>query len=130
GGVPHPTADRLRQGDFLMWFSIPSRSVRPRRRPPVTPFRPRLELLEDRRLLSAGALDPTFDGDGTVRTDFGYNLDAAFAVAVQPDGKVVAAGKRGTASGPTDFAVARYNADGSLDTTFDGDGKVFTNFGT
>src|SRR5262245_54341139 len=101
-----------------MWFSDPARTERTRRRRSVTPFRPYLELLEDRCLLTAGALDPTFDGDGIVRTDFGYSGDAAFAVIAQADGKIVAAGKRGAASGRADFAVARYNADGSLDTSF------------
>lgn len=70
-----------------------------------------------------GSLDTSFGGDGKVTTDFGSTGDA-WAVAVQSDGKVVAAG-----GGPGDFALARYNADGSLDTSFDGDGKVTTDFG-
>ena len=45
---------------------------------------------------------------------------------IQADGKIVVAG---TASDYDDFALARYNADGSLDTTFSGDGKLTTDFG-
>ena len=74
-----------------------------------------------------GSLDTTFDGDGKVTTDFDVGEDQAFAVAIQADGKIIAAG---SANGPSsfDFAVARYNADGSLDPTFDIDGKVTTDF--
>lgn len=74
-----------------------------------------------------GTLDSSFDGDGKVTTDFDLNEDEAFAVAIQADGKIIAAG---SANGPNtlDFAVARYNPDGSLDSTFDGDGKVITDF--
>ena len=71
-----------------------------------------------------GSLDTSFDGDGKVVTDFG-GADEAFGVAFQA-GKVVAAGYSFPAGGTYDFALARYNADGSLDTSFDGDGKVVT----
>lgn len=70
---------------------------------------------------------------GKVTTPFG-EFSRANAVALQTDGKIVVAGH--SASGDFssgfdyDFAVARYNADGSLDTTFDTDGKVTTDFGT
>jgi uncharacterized delta-60 repeat protein len=77
------------------------------------------------RYNSDGSLDPTFDGDGLATTDFGGNLDQVLGVAVQANGKIVAAG-RADVSGTFDFALARYNTDGSLDTTFDGDGKVTT----
>ena len=50
-------------------------------------------------------------------------------MAIQADGKIVVAGQSPTAAA-TDFALARYNADGSLDTSFDGDGKVTTDFGS
>src|SRR4029453_17203727 len=61
-------------------------------------------------------------------TDFG-NLGATGvnAVAMQPDGKILAAGEAGTNSNP-DFALARYNPDGSLDVTFGVGGKVTTDF--
>ena len=72
-----------------------------------------------------GSLDTTFSGDGKVTTDFAGGLDEAHGVAIQANGKIVAAG-RALVSGNQDFALARYNADGSLDTTFSGDGKVTT----
>ena len=75
-----------------------------------------------------GTLDPTFDLDGKVTTDFGLR-DSAGDVAIQPDGKIVAAGF-GNGPGEFDFAVARYNSDGSLDTSFGGDGTVTTDFNT
>jgi Domain of unknown function (DUF5122) beta-propeller len=49
-------------------------------------------------------------------------------VALQPDGKIVVAGQDYT-NGETDFALARYKADGSLDGSFSGDGFVTTDFG-
>jgi len=75
-----------------------------------------------------GSLDGTFDGDGWVATDFFGGPDASRAIAIQTDGKIVIAGNGRTASGSTlnDFAVARYNPNGSLDTSFDTDGKVLT----
>ena len=76
-----------------------------------------------------GSLDATFDGDGKVTTDFG-GLEYATSAALQSDGKIVVAGYNGiSSSGGGDFALVRYNTDGSLDTTFDGDGKVTTNLG-
>ena len=59
---------------------------------------------------AAGELDPSFDGDGRVLTDFG-GFDVARGVAIQADGKIVAAG----GSGFGDFALTRSNLDGSLD---------------
>ena len=73
-----------------------------------------------------GALDSTFGTGGKVTTDFGGTADYAWAVAIQSDGKIVAVGMTGN---PFDFALARYNTDGSLDTTFGADGKVITDFG-
>jgi uncharacterized delta-60 repeat protein len=75
-----------------------------------------------------GALDPSFSGDGKQTTDFGSN-DLASGVALQGDGKIVAVGSTDEGSSPTgQFALARYNANGSLDTTFSGDGKKTTDF--
>jgi len=76
-----------------------------------------------------GSLDTSWSGDGKVTTDFDFSNETARSVAVQPDGKIVVAGY-GTAGGNDDFAVVRYNADGSLDTSFDGDGKVTTAIGS
>ncbi|MQA75431.1 MAG: hypothetical protein GEU88_13990 [Solirubrobacterales bacterium] len=80
-----------------------------------------------------GTLDPTFvgdgksAGDGTLTTDFGDSSDLAHAVAIQADGKIVVAGA--TSLGDGRFALARYNPDGSLDSSFSGDGKVTTDIG-
>ena len=70
---------------------------------------------------AAGDLDPTFGIGGIVTTDFGSSTDDAQEVVIQPDGKIVAGGTRGL-----DFAVARYNTDGSLDATFGTGGLVVT----
>jgi uncharacterized delta-60 repeat protein len=76
-----------------------------------------------------GALDATFDGDGKVLTNFTGGVDTADAVAIQADGKIVAAGEAGFLGEWTgDFGLARYDATGTLDATFDGDGKVITRF--
>lgn len=77
------------------------------------------------RYNSDGSLDATFGGDGKVTTNFTAGSDFAFGVLVQPDGKIVAAGRAGGSGGR--IAVARYETDGDLDPTFDGDGKVLTN---
>ena len=78
-----------------------------------------------------GTLDTTFDTDGKLTTPFGTGVDRANSVIIQPDGKIVAGGytdNNGSITN-TDFALARYNTDGSLDTSFDADGKVTTGFG-
>ncbi len=76
-----------------------------------------------------GGLDTTFGGgDGIVTTAIGNDVDNANALAIQSDGKILVAGQ--TYGFDYAFAVVRYNSDGSLDTTFDGDGKATTIFGT
>jgi uncharacterized delta-60 repeat protein len=79
-----------------------------------------------------GTLDTTFGGKGTVTTEFfavpqpGVR-EAAFAVVVQSDGKIVAAGSTSqTGKAPIQTALARYNIDGSLDSSFGRGGKVLT----
>lgn len=72
---------------------------------------------------AAGRLDPTFGAGGTVVTDLGGD-DAADALVVQRDGKVVVAGHRGP-----DLALARYSLDGRLDPSFGRDGIVVTDLG-
>ena len=77
-----------------------------------------------------GSLDTSFDGDGKLTTNFGSATASANSATIQADGKILLAGYIGTAGGVSqDFALARYNIDGSLDATFDSDGKVTTNFG-
>jgi uncharacterized delta-60 repeat protein len=79
-----------------------------------------------------GTLDTTFGGgDGIVTTDLG-DSDVIQSIALTPDGHIVAVGTTGTGSF-SDWAVVRYNADGTIDTTFgagggDGDGIVITDF--
>ncbi|MEU7304371.1 calcium-binding protein [Streptomyces sp. NPDC007206] len=73
-----------------------------------------------------GDLDPGFGGDGTVLTDFG-GTDSANDVAVQSDGRIVSVGSSADPSGTeSDFALSRHNSDGTLDTSFGGDGRVTT----
>src|SRR5262245_28590878 len=70
--------------------------------------------------------DSTFGAVGKVTTDFLYR-DCAFGLAIQADGKLVAAGLvRLQAGFGGDFGLVRYNTDGSLDTTFGNAGKVNT----
>ncbi|MGH9890722.1 MAG: delta-60 repeat domain-containing protein, partial [bacterium] len=64
-----------------------------------------------------GQLDPSFDGDGLVILDVGNERNEFQALAVQRDGKIVAAGSVGIVTS-RDFAVARFNPDGSLDLGF------------
>ena len=75
-----------------------------------------------------GDLDPTFSGDGKQTTDFGFGSGDAAATVRQPDGKIVAVGN--TPGTGFDFALARYNPNGNLDTSFSGDGKQTTDFGS
>lgn len=79
------------------------------------------------RYMPDGTLDHSFSGDGKVTTALGTDTDAAYAVAIQPDGKIVVAGssQRGFATTGVDVAIARYNADGSLDASFGPNGIGF-----
>ena len=81
------------------------------------------------RYKTNGTLDTSFDSDGKVTTAIGSDLDVAYSVAIQSDGKIVAAGNSYNGSND-DFALVRYNTDGSLDTSFDSDGKVTTEVGS
>jgi uncharacterized delta-60 repeat protein len=76
-----------------------------------------------------GALDPSFGTGGKVTTAIGLNDDSGYALALQPDGKVVAAGTAANGASGYDFALARYNPNGSLDPSFNGTGKVLTAIG-
>ncbi len=73
---------------------------------------------------AGGAFDNTFDGNGRLATDFEAGTDVAESVAIQADGKIVAVGYGTASNGLRYIAVARYNTNGSLDTTFSGDGKL------
>ncbi len=74
-----------------------------------------------------GNLDPSFGNGGVVKTRFTDFRDSAESVAIQSDGKIVAGGySNNVGNGGQDFALARYNIDGSLDVLFGNGGKVIT----
>jgi uncharacterized delta-60 repeat protein len=83
-----------------------------------------------------GLPDFSFDGDGRLLTTFGDKDDYITSVKVEPNGKIIAAGFSGKVTdvggGATrfvyDFALARYNEDGSPDATFGSGGQVLTDF--
>jgi uncharacterized delta-60 repeat protein len=75
-----------------------------------------------------GNLDPSFGQNGKVLVDFGGFVDPPRALAIQPNGKIVIAGRDDDGGGAI-IAVARLNSDGSLDPTFGGDGRVTTRLG-
>jgi uncharacterized delta-60 repeat protein len=76
-----------------------------------------------------GTLDTSFSGDGTQTTDFGLGEGGqATGVAIQGNGKLVVVGSAGATSISQDFALARYNPNGTLDTSFSGDGTQTTDF--
>ncbi len=80
------------------------------------------------RLTSSGALDTSFDSDGKVYVDIDGNGGDYFkAMARQPDGKIIVVGYRSWTS--NSLFVARFNDDGSLDTSFNGDGKNYFQIG-
>ncbi len=96
------------------------------------------------RLLPDYTLDASFGNGGTVVTSFGdAGLDQAQDVLVQPDGKIVVVGSANITGNEADsgfmgttyaglssgFAIVRYNADGSLDSSFGNDSKVLSSFG-
>src|SRR5262245_30206546 len=82
-----------------------------------------------------GSRDPTFSGGGKQTVPFGLgdgNQDRANAVAIDAQGRIVLAGSAEVGDFPflnSYFAVVRLNPDGSLDTTFSGDGKQTVAFG-
>jgi len=81
------------------------------------------------RLMPTGALDNTFDGDGFLSFFPSINDDYAEGVVILPDGDIMVAG--GTYQGATsmgDLFMARINSDGTLDSTFDGDGLLIKDF--
>lgn len=82
------------------------------------------------RYNSNGELDNTFGSGGKVTTDIGSGNDLGMSVAIQSDGKILLAGYSYTGNNTVyDFALIRYNSDGSLDNTFSSDGKVTTSIG-
>lgn len=82
------------------------------------------------RYESDGTLDTSFAGDGKTITSIVNNADdAARAVAIQSDGKIVVVGYCGDTAVKVDFCAARYLSNGTLDTSFDFDGRVTASIG-
>jgi uncharacterized delta-60 repeat protein len=75
------------------------------------------------RLNADGSLDTTFNGTGVASQDWHGLADYAQDVIVQVDGKIVVAGSDSNGTDGYDLAFARYNADGTLDTSFNGTGQ-------
>jgi len=82
------------------------------------------------RYNSDGSLDTSFSSGGKLTTNFGWLSFTAYSIAIQPDGKILAAGEGlGLGLGSSiDFALVRLNSDGSLDVSFADDGKQMTDF--
>ena len=76
------------------------------------------------RLRANGAFDTTFGSGGRRTIDFGGDSASLLGAALQPDGRIVLAGRS-----DLQVAVARVNPSGSLDTTFSGDGKKLFSWG-
>jgi len=93
----------------------------------VKRFRPAVNVLEERALMTAGALDAAFSADGKTQVFFdagGDKADNAAAVAVQSDGKIVVVGAAKGPNGDLDFAIGRLLSDGSTDPSFGVNGRV------
>jgi uncharacterized delta-60 repeat protein len=75
-----------------------------------------------------GSIDRTFGHAGTTITDLSSGDDYLIAIALQPDGKIVAAGIAYTPQGPS-FALVRYKSNGQIDKTFGNKGTVMTAVG-
>ncbi|MEC9022020.1 MAG: hypothetical protein VX597_00260, partial [Pseudomonadota bacterium] len=73
-----------------------------------------------------GSLDSSFGTGGKVVSDLGSTQDVALVVALQPDGKILLGGESEVNDTDPGFTLARYNSDGSLDTSFSGDGFTRT----
>jgi uncharacterized delta-60 repeat protein len=77
---------------------------------------------------SPGELDTSFGNNGIVIESFSNYSDDAYALTVQPDGKILLAGSSyNTGVNNDDFTLVRYNTDGTLDSSFGSSGKVTTN---
>ena len=89
-----------------------------------------LLLLSSTAIAAPGDLDMSFADGGAAITKFADRYGVAVSVGVQADGRIVVAGTmRQNLASQSDFALARYTANGHLDDTFGGDGRVLTDFG-
>ncbi len=105
-----------------MWFSLARKTRRnqtTRSRP--NSFRPQFDALEDRCLMSAGALDPTFGSGGIVS---GGPVAYGTVNVLQPNGKIVVGGEYTNSTGSPYWGLARYNSNGTLDSSFGTNGVV------
>lgn len=82
------------------------------------------------RFGSNGILDTTFGTNGRVVTNLSENLDRMTSLILQNDGKIMASGSTSDDSTYSDFAMVRYNSDGSEDSSFGNNGKVITSVRT
>jgi uncharacterized delta-60 repeat protein len=76
------------------------------------------------RFNPGGTPDTTFSDDGIATADFNGGEDIGLAVALQTDGKIVVVGSTAPNFTGRDFAIARFNDGGTLDTSFSGDGLL------
>src|ERR1051326_6583504 len=110
-----------------MWLRSKQEPVRTSRRRPSR-YQPQIEALEDRCLLSAGALDSTFGSGGIVTTAPTRGNDYGQGVLLQPNGDLIAYGvgyeKQGKYSSVSE--LVRYLPNGSLDASF-GSGGIVSN---
>ena len=141
---PDELENQLRERlDALGRLPAPNCSTFSRSPTSTAPTRSRLGLSSGRnprwalaRYDTDGTLDSTFGGDGRVTTDISakrYVSDEATAVAIQPDGRIVVAGSSCCGYRPasdSDFTLARYNDDGTLDSSFGIEGMVTTDLGS
>ena len=81
------------------------------------------------RITVTGLTDTGFDNDGKRTDDVGFREGFAGGLVIQPDGKILVGGYSGTDDNDWDFAVARFNPNGSFDTSFDADGRATADFG-
>ena len=82
------------------------------------------------RLKRNGTLDRRFGNGGRRTTDFAGGDDAATDLRIQPNGRLVLAGQSEQGAMGTDYALARYRPNGTLDRTFGGDGRATLDFGS
>src|SRR6266852_3577570 len=131
-GARHPVP-LIREGTPMFnWIKRPKTSDKSSRRKAhrqdrsrQSSFRPRLEPLEERMLLYAGALDQTFGTHGIV-IDSPLQGAQTPALALQADGKILLGGSFRSPITNEDFVLERFNADGSPDFSFGTGGRVQT----
>src|SRR5437879_3640604 len=92
--------------------------------------RPFIQALENRKLLAAGQLDPSCIGGGIASVDFGTfrGSSRATALAIGSGGKIIVVGNDTGVFSSDAFGIARFNSNGTLDSSFNGDGKQSVGF--